>query len=198
MLFTKGCEDSCTREIEKFGGDTVLINEDRLRKADRHLRNWIEMSERLLSRHPSTSSADSNDQTMFNETFQMISLLHGQFRVRMTGENGFAQMIIFFSNVMETWTSKINTFAYNNGKFTESEWGSFFNQSEEWIETLSRAADHIGKPTKEIDEQMTQTQRNNLNKPRSVIDFDFIFDADRIDRRSSFLLMNFRLRTILF
>lgn len=58
---TKLWEESCTREIEKFGGDTVLINEERMKKADRHLKKWIDMTERLLSRHPSTKVSFAKD-----------------------------------------------------------------------------------------------------------------------------------------
>ena len=69
--FTKLWEDTCTREIEKFGGDTVLINEERLRKADRQLRNWIELYERLITRHPSTSTSDTADLKAFKEVFDV-------------------------------------------------------------------------------------------------------------------------------
>lgn len=69
--YTKLWEESCTREIEKFGGDTVLINEDRLRKADRCLRKWIDMTERLLGRHPATGDGDAAEQQSLKEFFQV-------------------------------------------------------------------------------------------------------------------------------
>ena len=70
----------------------------------------------------------------------------------MTGENGFAQTIIFFSNILESWNSKLNTFAYNAGKLNEAEWQAFYAQSEEWLETLNKATQMIGKPTKDHEE----------------------------------------------
>ncbi len=69
--YTKLWEESCTREIEKFGGDTVLINEERMRKADRQLKKWIDMTERLLNRHPSTNSGDNVEQQALRELFDV-------------------------------------------------------------------------------------------------------------------------------
>ena len=58
--YTKLWEELCAREVEKFGGDTILINEDRMKKADRQLRKWIELTNRLLARHPSAMSSEVN------------------------------------------------------------------------------------------------------------------------------------------
>jgi len=71
LAYTKLWEESCTREIEKFGGDTVLINEERMKKADRQLKKWIDMTERLLNRHPSTNSGDSTEQQTLKELFDV-------------------------------------------------------------------------------------------------------------------------------
>ena len=90
----------------------------------------------------------------------MIFVLHGQYRIRMTGENGFAQIIIFFSNILEGWTSKLNTFAYNVGKISEAEWQSFYNQSEEWLETVQKAINVVGKVTKEHDDAVDSKRQN--------------------------------------
>jgi len=68
---TKLWEESCAREIEKFGGDTVLINEERMKKADRQLKKWIDMTERLLSRHPSTNSGDNAEQQALKDLFDV-------------------------------------------------------------------------------------------------------------------------------
>lgn len=67
----KQCEEACSHEIEKFGGDTVLINEERMKKADRNLKKWIEMTERLLTRHPSTSMGDNAEQQSLRELFEV-------------------------------------------------------------------------------------------------------------------------------
>lgn len=69
--YTKLWEESCTREIEKFGGDTVLINEERMKKADRQLKKWIDMTERLLNRHPSTNSGDNAEQQALKDLFDV-------------------------------------------------------------------------------------------------------------------------------
>ena len=71
MGYTRIWEESCTREIEKFGGDTVLINEERMKKADRYLKKWIDMTERLLSRHPSTNSGDQAEQQALKDLFDV-------------------------------------------------------------------------------------------------------------------------------
>jgi len=68
---TKLWEESCTREVEKFGGDTVLINEERMKKADRNLKKWIDMTERLLSRHPATNSGDQAEQQSLKDLFDV-------------------------------------------------------------------------------------------------------------------------------
>jgi len=69
--YTKLWEELCTREIEKFGGDTVLINEERMKKADKQLKKWIDMTERLLNRHPSTNSGDNSEQQVLKELFDV-------------------------------------------------------------------------------------------------------------------------------
>jgi hypothetical protein len=71
LAYTKIWEESCTREIEKFGGDTVLINEERMRKGDRHLKKWIDMTERLLSRHPPSNSGDNTEQQALKDLFEV-------------------------------------------------------------------------------------------------------------------------------
>ena len=73
--YTKIWEESCTREIEKFGGDTVLINEERIKKADRYLKKWIDMAERLLSRHPSSNSGDTAEQQALRDLFDVRRFL---------------------------------------------------------------------------------------------------------------------------
>ena len=67
----------------------------------------------------------------------------------MTGENGVAQTIIFLSNVLESWHSKLNTFAYNAGKLNEAEWLAFYSQMDEWLEAITKAVTFVGNPTKE-------------------------------------------------
>ena len=68
---TKNWEESCTYEIEKFGGDSVLINEERMKKADRQLKKWIDMTERLLGRHPTTSSGENKEQQTLKDLFDV-------------------------------------------------------------------------------------------------------------------------------
>ena len=70
----------------------------------------------------------------------------------MTGENGLAQTIIFFSNILETWNSKLNTFAYNSGKLNDVEWQAFYAQLDEWLESMNKALSFVGKPTKDSDD----------------------------------------------
>ncbi|CAF3964124.1 unnamed protein product [Rotaria sp. Silwood2] len=157
-------EDSCTREIEKFGGDTVLINEERMKKADRQLKKWIEMTERLLSRHPSTNSGDHSEQQVLRDLFDNISLLHSQYRIRMTGENGLAQSVIFFSNVLESWSGKFNTYAYSGGKTSEAEWLAFYSQMDEWLETMNKAVTFVGKSTKDNHDDTGGEKKENETK----------------------------------
>jgi hypothetical protein len=42
-----------------------------MRKADRQLKKWIDMTERLLSRHPSTNSGDNEEQQALKELFDV-------------------------------------------------------------------------------------------------------------------------------
>ncbi len=70
----------------------------------------------------------------------------------MTGENGLAQSIIFFSNVLEAWNSKLNTFAYNGGKLNENEWQIFYSQMDEWLETINKSVTFVGKSIKDDDD----------------------------------------------
>ena len=42
-----------------------------MRKADRQLKKWIDMTERLLNRHPSTNSGDSIEQQALRELFDV-------------------------------------------------------------------------------------------------------------------------------
>ncbi|CAF3662745.1 unnamed protein product [Rotaria sp. Silwood1] len=157
-------EESCTREIEKFGGDTVLINEERMKKADRQLKKWIEMTERLFSRHPSTNSGDHSEQQALRDLFDNISLLHSQYRIRMTGENGLAQSVIFFSNVLESWNGKFNTYAYSGGKINEGEWLGFYSQMDEWIDTMNKAVTFVGKSTKDNHDDNSGEKKENDTK----------------------------------
>jgi len=87
--------------------------------------------------------------------------LHLQYRIRMTGENGLAQTIIFFSNVLETWNSKLNTYAYSGGKLTESDWLTFYAQMDEWIEAIHKAIGCVSKPTKDSDDLPTDTKKKD-------------------------------------
>ncbi|CAF1239746.1 unnamed protein product [Adineta steineri] len=149
---TRIWEESCTREVEKFGGDTILINEERMKKADRQLKKWIDMTERLLNRHPPSNTGDNNEREALKDLFDCIFLLHGQYRVRMTGENGLASAIIFFSNALETWNSKLNTFAYGGGKLNEAAWHTFYAQMEEWFEAITRTVTYVGKSARANDD----------------------------------------------
>jgi hypothetical protein len=69
----------------------------------------------------------------------------------MTGENGLAQTIIFFSNVLEAWNSKLNTFAYNGAKLNDSDWQAFYSQMDEWLETINKTLTYVGKSVKDND-----------------------------------------------
>lgn len=77
----------------------------------------------------------------------------------MTGENGLAQAIIFFSNVLETWNSKLNTFAYNGGKLNDGEWQAFYAQTDEWLEGMNKALTFVGKPTNDSDDLGGEKER---------------------------------------
>ena len=85
----------------------------------------------------------------------------------MTGENGLAQAIIFFSNVLESWNSKLNTFAYNGGKINEGEWQAFYSQTDEWLESINKAITFVGKPNKDsgmIYQERRKKRKQNLCK----------------------------------
>jgi hypothetical protein len=82
----------------------------------------------------------------------------------MTGENGLAQSIIFFSNVLESWNSRLNTYAYSGGKINEAEWQGFYGQTEEWLETINKAVTFVGKSTKD-DEEIGERKKTNEIKP---------------------------------
>ncbi|CAF0912480.1 unnamed protein product [Adineta ricciae] len=142
---TRVWEELCTHEVEKFGGDTILVNEERMKKADRNLKRWIDMTERLLNRHPSSTTGESSEQEALKDLFDCIYLLHSQYRIRMTGENGLAQSIIFFVNVLETWNSKLNTYAHGSGKLNEAAWHAFYGQMEEWFDAINKTMTYIGK-----------------------------------------------------
>ncbi|UJR32075.1 hypothetical protein I4U23_019543 [Adineta vaga] len=142
---TRIWEELCTHEVERFGGDTILVNEERMKKADRNLKRWIDMTERLLNRHPSSNTGDNIEQETLKDLFDCIYLLHSQYRIRMTGENGLAQAIIFFTNVLETWNSKLNTYAYGGGKLNEAAWHAFYAQMEEWFDAINKSMTYIGK-----------------------------------------------------
>jgi hypothetical protein len=43
-----------------------------MKKADRQLKKWIDMTERLLNRHPSTNSGDNTEQQALKELFDVI------------------------------------------------------------------------------------------------------------------------------
>jgi len=77
----------------------------------------------------------------------------------MTGENGLAQSIIFFSNVLEAWNSKLNTFAYNGGKLNDSDWQAFYAQMDEWLETINKTLTFVGKPMKDGDNLGDEKQK---------------------------------------
>jgi len=49
-----------------------------MKKADRQLKKWIDMTERLLNRHPSTNSGDSAEQQALKELFD-VRLLKNKF-----------------------------------------------------------------------------------------------------------------------
>jgi hypothetical protein len=82
----------------------------------------------------------------------------------MTGENGLAQTIIFFSNVLETWNIKLNSYAYSSGKFSDGEWQSFYSQMDEWLETVNKAINLVGKSTKD-DDSIEGEKKKKETKP---------------------------------
>ena len=81
----------------------------------------------------------------------------------MTGENGLAQAIIFFSNVLEQWNSKLNTFAYGGGKLNEAAWQAFYAQMEEWFDAINKTMSYIGKSTK-INDNIDAGKRKSATK----------------------------------
>ena len=42
-----------------------------MKKADRHLKKWIDMTERLLNRHPSSNTGDNNEQEALKDLFEV-------------------------------------------------------------------------------------------------------------------------------
>jgi hypothetical protein len=135
-----------------------------MRKADRQLKKWIDMTDRLLSRHPSANSGDNAEHQALKELFDDIYLLHSQYRIRMTGENGLAQAIIFFNNILEAWNSKLNTYAYNAGKLNEGDWRAFYFQMDEWLETINKAITLVGKRIKDNDD-IEEEKKKKETKP---------------------------------
>ena len=71
---TRVWEELCTHETEKFGGDTILVNEERMKKAERNLKRWIDMTERLLNRHPSSTTGESSEQEALKDLCISIML----------------------------------------------------------------------------------------------------------------------------
>lgn len=67
----------------------------------------------------------------------------------MTGENGLAQGVIFLSNVLESWTSKLHTYVNGTGRINETEWLAFYSQMDEWLESINKSVNFVGKSTKD-------------------------------------------------
>lgn len=82
----------------------------------------------------------------------------------MTGENGLAQSIIFLSNVLESWNSKFNAFAYSAGKIHEAEWLAFHSQMDEWLESINKAVTFVGKSIRDHSDDPSAEKKESGTK----------------------------------
>lgn len=79
----------------------------------------------------------------------------------MTGENGLAQAVIFLSNILESWSSKFNTYAHAGGKISETEWLIFYSQLDEWIDALNKSLTYVGKATKDNHDDISDEKKKS-------------------------------------
>ncbi|KAL5011861.1 hypothetical protein ScPMuIL_010412 [Solemya velum] len=150
------------KETDKFAGDILLSDRERLNKIEHETEGWTENANRVFSRHFGQSGKLHSDQKNLNKLNEQIADVIRQINNRTTGENGVASNLIHLRNSLEAWDMRIVAVLNGTLVVPDSEWSSLAHQMEEWISTAREAIDFIGT---------TQREESRMEgKPHTSID----------------------------
>ncbi|CAF0722793.1 unnamed protein product, partial [Brachionus calyciflorus] len=172
---TKKILDTVAKDSELFNGDSVLLSEEKLKKGERILFSFVQLCNRVASRHEPVRDLKKYQEFKGYETLNTdIKLLHDHYRNRTSGDNGVSKSLNTLSNILDLWQQKMSSQIISENskgkvRISESEWTSFFQALDECMDLTYKTENAIGQPLKEG----TDGSPNGIDHPEiRIIDHD--------------------------
>ncbi|XP_071499179.1 axonemal dynein light chain domain-containing protein 1-like [Diadema antillarum] len=151
-------EENLNKEVEKFGGDTLLGHEDSLYQVKKQTDQWSETAIQIFSRHMPSDGSDYPEHDKLVEMNKVTEhlkkiceTLAKQYHIRVNGENGTAKGFIQIANALESWDTKLNSILNGGAMPMEAEWLRLYELFAEWVATINEVEQCIGTEQAEDD-----------------------------------------------
>jgi hypothetical protein len=89
-----------------------------------------------------------------------MKLLHIQYRIRLSGENGLSKIYSDFSNNLDICIQKLSHHIdRNESRMTAQEWKIFFDTVEEWFCFIAKLNSVVGSSFREIKYELSEENK---------------------------------------
>ncbi|PAA74893.1 hypothetical protein BOX15_Mlig006576g2, partial [Macrostomum lignano] len=154
------------KEANAFGGDVMLDLQESMASMRRLMLTWNDTCVTLFARHRAEDGAEFPEKKTMSAVSSLVEKLMRQLNIRLIGENGVARGVINLQNILETWTTRLQS-VLNTGKLLpEQEWTRFYALIEDWLGLIDETISAVGSTAKE---DQPANQREPSLDPNMVV-----------------------------
>ncbi|XP_069088202.1 axonemal dynein light chain domain-containing protein 1 isoform X2 [Pleurodeles waltl] len=150
----KSWEKMMSEDLDRFGGDVLLSNQERLKLARSIQLQWTQLGQEVLQRHCSLDDELPPEHKVMEDLNRCVQDLCIQYTCRVEGENGVAKSLTSFVSSLEAWTFQLQAIRDGPHGLSESEWQRFHYVLPNWMDKVDRTLKLIGTTLSE--EQIQQ------------------------------------------
>ncbi|XP_078499874.1 axonemal dynein light chain domain-containing protein 1 [Lissotriton helveticus] len=134
----KNWEKMMSEDLDRFGGDVLLTNQEKLKLAKSIQVQWTNLGQDVLQRHCSLDGDLPPEHRVMEDLNRCVQDLCAQYTCRVEGENGVAKMLTSFVSSLETWIFELQAIRGGPHGLSESEWQKFHSVLSNWMKKVDR------------------------------------------------------------
>ena len=135
-------EQELTQQGDYFNGEPLVSLQDQLKRVEKLVQTWTQVSLRLFQFHPGRLLEDHTQMETTNQHFFSYQV---SAEARAGGENGVADGLIRLSTSLESWSGKLNVMIGNLEKhIPDQNWVKFQTQICDWSRELDELLKRVG------------------------------------------------------
>ncbi|XP_039257089.2 axonemal dynein light chain domain-containing protein 1-like [Styela clava] len=161
-------EEQLSENSERFGGDTLLSNQEQLIKMGKEVDSWTDVAITVYDRHRSDQGDRYPLHKVMTENNKTLQDLTKQLEIRISGENGVAKGMITMQNNLDTWNTRLINSMRGAEAISDTEWLRFFELMQDYVASLNDTIDCVGSQQKDEDRNNPDSSYDKIYVENSI------------------------------